>query len=211
MQTRAASLFLALSFAFICLPAHAQGPANNLNARVAALEAAVAALQNNINSEAADRAAADTALAARVGKLEGNITAADLVGTYTFVFFDVPLSAAKPFHNATIETDAITATVTLNADGTLTLGASPASFTNCGSTLTQGLWTLTAIPCGTDPPPPGTWSYANGIASLSIFGDGDVKQFGVAVGGRLLTASFVPFHVADQSSDAVLVILSRLQ
>src|SRR5262249_57688221 len=64
-------------------PAHAQGPNNSLNARVAALEAAVAALQNNLTAEAGARAAADTALQGRVSKLGGDITADDLVGTYT--------------------------------------------------------------------------------------------------------------------------------
>lgn len=53
-RIRAASLCFVVALSFAVLPAHAQGPANNLNAintRLIALEATVAALQNALNAE----------------------------------------------------------------------------------------------------------------------------------------------------------------
>ena len=71
-------------------------------------------LQTNINSETSSRASADTALGARVGKLEGNITAADLEGTYNFYFVATAIDGGPN----TITTHFYKGTVTLGTGGT---------------------------------------------------------------------------------------------
>jgi hypothetical protein len=141
---RVASLALVITILFAPLPAHAQG--NGVNARVAALEEAVAALQaavttlqNNINAEAsaraaadttlqanidnetAARAAADTALDARLAKLEGNITASDLEGTYTVSLVGISIDPFNFSLPNRIGSYAIKGTATINAGGSGTL------------------------------------------------------------------------------------------
>src|SRR5688572_27151206 len=101
-RIRVASVVVLVAFAAVPLLLRAQGPGagTNLQARVAALEARVTELEAdlaaesaaratgdgtlsaNITSEVNARTGADTALDGRLDKLEGNITDADLVGTY---------------------------------------------------------------------------------------------------------------------------------
>src|SRR5262249_32394110 len=96
MKIRAAFLLL-FAFVFAAPPAQAQGPGgpppNSLFAQVADLQA-------------------------RVAKLEGNITAADLVGTYALAGIQTTLRGAP---DARIGSDALTGTLTLNLNGTGTL------------------------------------------------------------------------------------------
>lgn len=186
--------------------------ADAVTAEASARAAADTALQTNINSEAASRGAADTALDARVAKLEGNITEDDLVGTYAIAGIDIPLSGRAPggplgIRRATIQTDGFTATLTLNFDRSalFVIGA-------CGSSiLTEGFFTLTSEDCGAGTEAPGTWSYTDGTLALSIPDLNFNAPLSVGVGGRLLTTAHAPFHAADSSSDTVIVIGSRLQ
>lgn len=149
-------------------------------------------------------------LQARVGKLEGNITAADLVGSYAVSGLDIPMSgfvAGAPPQAAAIKTFAFAGTLTLTL--TQTDGGAASFISTCeGSRLTQGTWLLTSVDC-TNSPTAGTWSYANGIFSLSL---GQFQAQGsVAAGGRLWTTAMAPFHAADPSSDALIIIASRLK
>jgi hypothetical protein len=179
------SLFVALLFAPI--PAGAQGPGSNINARVAALEAAVAALQSG-----------QTQLNGRVGKLEGNVTAADFVGTYNVAAFAISLEGGGPAQVGVFTQQAV---ATLNASGTGHIGqqGSFISITE-GNPWTKG--TGSFGPEGIDI----TWSYANGILHLSDGTPNLDMDFVVGVGGRILT-----FVGLGDDGEAVLVIATRLQ
>jgi len=179
------SLFVALLFA--PLPAKAQSPGSNMNARVAALEAAVAALQTG-----------QTQLDVRVGKLEGSITAADFVGTYNAAGFAVSLEGGAPAQVGVFTQQAV---ATLNANGTGHI-VQQGSFIS----ISQGNpWAKDTGAFGPEEIDI-TWSYANGILHLS---DGTPNldiDFVVGVGGRILT-----FVGLGDDGEAVLVIATRLQ
>lgn len=199
MNLRFASMFFALTFVFASLPAHAQGPGGpppnykQLADQVAVLTAQLATLQG------------------QVAKLEGNIVAADLAGTYSITGLETTmraLNAGPPIENATIDTAAYRGTLTLNADGTGNVSA----FICEGSRLTQGTWAMNGFDCS-EPGGTGdvTWTYANGVITITFLDDGDELPFNVALGGRLLTVAFAPFHPSDPSSNQVLLILTRLR
>ncbi len=198
MNIRAASLVIALVIA--PLPAYAQGAPGSIPGAGA------------IQTLAGDLAA----LTARVSKLEGNIVAADLVGTYTLAGISIPMSGAVPgVRPATIVTEAFMATLTLNADGSVTGSASTQLF--CGRIkLTQGSWALTdetalsGETCDDESLFIPSWSYANGILTLNTEED-EAIPFSMAAGGRFGIVSFAGFHPQDSSSDTFMLILSRLQ
>jgi hypothetical protein len=190
MKLRVASLILA--FAFVSVPVFAQGPP------------AVIPGGGLVQSLASDLAA----LAARVSKLEGNIVASDLAGTYYLNGLNTTMHAlVAGVHPATINTEAFRATLTLNADLT---GSTSAPVACEGSTLTQGTWTLTGFDCS-EPATDVTWTYADGVITITFLNDGDEIPFNVALGGRLLIFSFAPFHPSDRSSDQFLLIATRLK
>src|SRR5262245_22590849 len=88
---------------FASLPARAQGPPGGPPPNSNSLAAAVADLKN------------------RVEKLEGNIVASDLAGTYALVGLDTSMTAfhaGSPPIPATINTTAFRASLALNANGT---------------------------------------------------------------------------------------------
>jgi hypothetical protein len=184
MPHRVASLLLA--FAFISAPVFAQGPP--------------AAGGGVVQSLASDIAA----LTARVAKLEGDIVASDLAGTYNFIVLDTSMNAVVT--PATISTSAIRATLTLNADGT---GFGSAG-TCEGSTLTLAGTMTGLFGCGGSLPNV-TWTYANGVITITFLDEGEQIPFSVALGGRLLIVAFSPFHPSDPSSDHVLMIAARLR
>lgn len=175
---RIATLCVLVVFAFVPLPVQAQGGgggANNLLARVEALEAALA-------SEAAARAAVDGTLQTQIDKLKGNITAADLEGTYNFYFLATALDPGPGATNV-ITSYVITGTVTLAADGTSHLDATAA-----GRSLTEQApsanWVgagFSGIPFAGD----SSWSYSNGIVTVTDAG-GDTNVFTVAAGGQVM-------------------------
>jgi hypothetical protein len=150
-------------------------------------------------------------LQARVAKLEGNITAADLAGTYTAIVLDTSMTGFRPGtppHFATIATSSLRGAITLNADGT-----GSTAFIGCeGSHLNLGTGALTGVDCTEEEGNTGvTWKYEAGVVTITFLSDGDQIPFNVAVGGRLLTMGFAPFHASDPSSDSLLIILSRLR
>lgn len=219
---------VALCFVVACVfappAARAQAPTNNLNARVAALEAAVAALQsglvaeagaraaadtslqtninseaaaraaadttlqNNINSEAGARAAADTSLDARSDKLEGNIVAGDLVGTYAVHL--VGISMDPPGTVATfneMSSYVFTGTATLAANGTGSLNGTVA-----GILMTEQAANLNWMNEGGSAAQGGNflWSYNNGTLSTLVQPGVEFNDFNlsVAAGGQVLVS-----------------------
>lgn len=135
-------------------------------------------------------------LTERVSKLEGNITAADLVGTYSVNGFQTELfDSGNPNSCCHVSTYVFKGTATLHADNTFefvstgdhgtTLHLEHAPFfhaqvNNDGGSLT------------------GTWAYSGG--TLTIEADGPVT-LDVAAGGRLLV------HAGANQSDGTTVLL----
>jgi hypothetical protein len=158
--------------AFAALPAHAQ----DLDARVAALENAVA-------------------------KLNGQITADDLVGTYAIHVLESEMHApSSPGGFPTQVSSYVTAgTVVLAADFTVTLNG-----TTSGNTLfffpPDG---PSLAPIDGSPNLTGNWMYTDGTLTIS----GGAPPLSVAAGGRVLIGT-----AADHDSGHdVLLILTRLQ
>ena len=182
MNIRVASLLFALVFA--ALPAHAQDQRGGLPAL-------------------ADRVAA---MEARLDKLEGNIGAADLAGSYALALFESELGAlipGNPPRNAHIASIVYTGTVMLNADGTGSFDA-----TGNASTLTQGPWTLT--PDSGPVQDTFTWTFANSIVTITFISDGSEGNFSVGPSGRLLVGAFTESHANNTRTEADLLILTRL-
>jgi hypothetical protein len=69
---------------------------------------------------------------------------------------------------------------------------------------------LTGVDC-TEPPSNVTWTYANGVITITFLSDGDEIPFAVALGGRLLINAFAPFHPSDPSSNQFLLVAARLR
>lgn len=189
MSIRAAVVVVAF-VSMVAVPAHAQGPGqpppnyHQLAQQIATLQA-------------------------RVAKLEGNIVASDLAGTYSLTGLETTMRALRagpPLVNATIDTAAYRGTFRLNADGTGT----GIAFTCEGSQLTQGSWTMQGFDCSGEGTGNVTWTYADGVITITFLDDGDVIPFNVALGGRLLIQAFAPFHAGEPSSNQVLLILTRL-
>jgi hypothetical protein len=189
-RIRVASLvFVALVLVFAPLPAAAQGASLNLtqiNARVAALEAALAAetaarqaadttLQTNINTEFTDRVsavaaeinarqAADTTLQEQIDKLNGNITATDLEGTYNLYFVATAMDESGGGLTNTITSYTITGTLTLAAGGTGQINAAAA-----GRQLQEGLPSQNWVDSNVGGPIVGnvTWAYSGGTVIVT--------------------------------------------
>jgi hypothetical protein len=143
------------------------------------------------------------ALTARVAKLEGQIQRADLTGNWHVVGFFSGLDALipgtpTPQRQASIASAVFTGTARLNDNGTGTIT------TNIeGTTLIQGLWTLTpGSDSGTDN---FTWSYSNGIVTTSMD-----MELAVGPGGRLLVGGLSDYDRSNNNSETVIVVLTRL-
>jgi len=203
MIIRAASLFVAFTLA-LASSVQAQ-PANSLATRVATLEASVADLQQNIVTLQANLAN----LTASFAKLDGNknLSTADLVGTYSLTGIDIPLSGFKPGvppRPAKIVTNGFAGTVTANPDGSASLLVD-----SCGGSalnLSNGLYSFND--CSSSSPEAGTWSYDNGIVTVHF---PDIEAtFNVGLGGRVMTTAVLHDHGTDQSSDTLIIVMSRI-
>ena len=193
MSIRVASVVVAFVFT-VAVPARAQGP-GQAPPNYQQLAAQIANLQ------------------ARVAKLEGNIVASDLAGTYSVTGLDTTMTAlhaGPPSVNATISTAAFRATLTLNANGTGNASDASGAITCEGSTLTQGSWAMHGFDCS-EPSTDVTWTYADGVITITFLNDGDEIPFNVALGGRFLIVAFAPFHPGDPSSQQTLLIATRLR
>jgi len=193
--------------------AQSGGAANNLtaiNARLTALEAAVAAetaarlaaeaaLQNSITAEANARTSADTALLAQIDKLKGNIVPGDLVGTYAVHFVATAMDGPLPNQ---LTSYTITGTATLAADNT-----GSATFTAGGIAWTEGTplenWARQEV--GGVIEFDFTWSYSDGTLcteSDNDFGDGCSD---VVAGGQVIVTA----QGGAPSNNQLMVIWTR--
>ena len=146
-------------------------------------------------------------LQARLAKLEGNIVAADLAGTYAMLVMDTTLHGVNlDGQNASITTRSTTATITLNADFT----ASGAGGFCQGSRLFVSTGAMVGLSCDEEEIGSITWTYANGVATIT-FSDGDQIPLNVALGGRLLITGGTFFHASEPGSNHLQFILTRLR
>jgi hypothetical protein len=204
-MNRVASLCVVVAFVLAPFAVHAQGGPGGpppsypeLLSRLATLTAQVATLQGQVGT-----------LRQQVAKLEGDIVATDLAGSYALTGLGTTMTAFRagpPIENATINTSALRATLTLNADGTGNLSDGTCE----GSTLTQGTWAMHGFDCS-EPESDVTWTYADGVITITFLSDGDEIPFTVALGGRFLIVAFAPFHPGDPSSDHAVLIATRLK
>jgi len=172
MNPRVPSLFFAVAFA--ALLAQAQNPAPT------------------IESLASDLAA----LTARVAKLEGQIVAADLVGTYALRGIQVELSGGS---STQVSSYVYLGTAVLAADGTATLTG-----TESGNTLLFGSSSSVSPFMGSGGGTfTTTWTYADGTVTTL----GGALPLAVAAGGRILIGS----SANNSDGTNVLLILTRLQ
>ena len=172
MNFRAASLFFA--FTLVTIPIQAQGP--------------------TVESLASDLAA----LTARVAKLEGQIVAADLVGTYAIHGIQNELSASGG--PAQISSYVFLGTVTLAADGTASLNFTQQN----GNTLVLGPQSSVQPFQGSGNPPTNIdWTYADGAVAIL----GGSVSLSVAAGGRVLVGA----SANHSDGTNVLLIFTRLQ
>ena len=188
-MTIRAALLMSFVFVVTVAPARAQGPAG----RPPSYQQLVALLED---------------LQARVAKLEGDITAADLVGTYTALIMDTNLDGVNLFDpQASITTRTTSGTITLNADGTGSVGGGLCE----GSKLTVSTGTLVGVDCTEAGTGNVTWTYADGVATITFLDDGDQIPLNVALGGRLMINGGSFFHASDPSSNHLQFILTRLR
>jgi hypothetical protein len=155
--------------------------------------------------ELADQVAA---LEARIARLEGNITSADLAGTYSALIMDTNLDGVSTGgQNASITTRTTNGTITLNADGTGLVSGGLCQ----GSRLTLSTGSLVGVDCTEAGTGNVTWTYADGVATITFLDDGDQIPLNVALGGRLLINGGTSFHASDPSSNHLQFILTRLR
>lgn len=192
MNIRAAFLFFA--FAFAAFPTQAQnpggGPPAGAGQPTQSLAAQVALLQAQV-----------ALVTARIDKLEGHITAADLVGTYAIHGIQNEMHAPNsPGGFPTqISSYVFVGTAVLASDNSVSI-----SGTQTGSTWFLGPPSSVQPFQGSGGPLAGTWTYANGAVTVSL--GGAPVSLSVTAGGRvLIVASANPADNTD-----VLLILTRL-
>jgi len=159
------------------------------------------ALSANAQSSGAtiDSLASDlAALTARVAKLEGQIVAADLVGTYAIHGIQVELSGSG--NSAQVSSYVYVGTAVLAADGTASLTSVPPS----GNTLSIGSSSSVSPFMGSGGGTgTTTWTYADGTVTVQ----GGAPPLAVAAGGRILIGS----SANNSDGTNVLLIFTRLQ
>lgn len=144
-------------------------------------------------------ATAINALMARASKLEGNIVAADLAGTYALNGLQNEIGGANTT-GAHVGASTFYGIVTLTSDGNATF-----SNARAGTQVNLGSMPFQSQPAAGNGPTSGVfqWTYANGV--LSALGG----SFSVAAGGRLMIRTSSNDFSDDGTS--VLLILSRLK
>jgi hypothetical protein len=195
---RRALLLLPVAFAFISISTHAQGPFPP------------GGRGGGPGTSLPDLAAQIAALEARVAKLEGQITMADLAGNYSLFGLLNHLEAlipgapgSPPQRNALIGNAIVRAAVTLNANGS---GSVQSTFT--GGVLQQGPWTLELF--AESGPNELTWSYdpTTGVGSV-LTDEGEQLRFRTAAGGRIWVGNNAESEAGDFSETLLTILVRR--
>ena len=141
-------------------------------------------------------AAAVADLTARVAKLEGQITAGDLVGTYRLSGKQTELQGGP---NASVSSYVFQGTLQLAADGTFTLTTPPENGNSLLLSFPPSRVNFVGAGGGTLV---GTWSYSYG----TVWVNGGAAVLDVAAAGKVLAG--VTFNHNDGTD--VLLVFSRL-
>jgi hypothetical protein len=183
---RVALLGFIVAFALVPLPVEAQTIAQ----RVAALEQEVARLDD-----------ARARHNRRLRKLEGNIVEADLAGSYRVAGIMTDLDGNEDPASVTVIT--LSGIMTLNADLTGSIQGAV-----IGIDLVEGTPWSSGVRTFPDEQgeAPITWSYANGILSITDGTPNLALDFNVGAGGRVIT-----FSGLSDDDTADLIIGTRLQ
>jgi hypothetical protein len=147
----------------------------------------------DVNANFSALVTAVNGLTARVAKLEGQVTQADLAGTYSFQRFQTEIGGDPGSHVAVY---VASGTLTLAADGT-------GSFTQSPEAGTQlNVQARSAAPFNGSGAADGniTWSYSGG--AVNAFG----KTLAVVAGGRMLVGT----GTNPGDGTAVLLLMTRL-
>jgi hypothetical protein len=198
--------WLVLVATLVCapLPAQAQGGppsgGGNLAERVAALEALVttlqtkltneataraaadSTLQTNINSENAARATADGTLQTQIDKLNGNITAADLEGTYNL--YMIATSIEDCCGPTTLTSYVVNGTMTFGTGGTGQLENTVATGQQLMEQLPSQNWLLQSASESGGFDGSFSWVYNNGVVTINAAGD--INDFTPTAGGQVM-------------------------
>jgi len=142
-----------------------------------------------------------TALTARVAILEGQITAADLLGTYAVHGFQVELGGAVPgIRPAAVSSYVFRGTATLLSGGLVNFS----SASEDGNTLTFGAPpTVSPFQGSGNAGGTSTWSYTNGLVTIL----GGAPPLSLTAGGRVLVGA----SANHTDGTDVILILTRLQ
>jgi len=135
------------------------------------------------------------ALTARVAKLEGQITAADLVGTYAVHGFQNEMSAPNVGHPTAISSYVFVGTLTLRADGTAVFNGTESGHTLL-FTAPPSVSNFQGSGSGTSDPFP--WSYSGGV--LTTLGGFPIS---VAAGGKVMVGASANH---DDHTNVILII-----
>jgi hypothetical protein len=150
--------------------------------------AGTTAQASQVNADFSALATAIDNLTSRVSKLEGQLTAADMVGTYAITGLSVTVSS-----QAQVTNNSVQGTLNLNANGTYSLSISGGiafslNWIFVGSNPVQSA----SAPYQTITPPlyneSGTWSLSGNTLSLNPSGGGGGSVV-VTAGGRLFVTS----------------------
>jgi hypothetical protein len=162
-----------------------------LPAETAARQAADATLQSNITTEVNNRTsavaaeisarqAADTTLQGQIDKLNGNITAADLEGTYNFYMVATALDGGPN----TITSYVVTGTMTFGAGGAGQSQGTVAAGTQLKEQAPSLNWLLTNVGGSGIFDGSFSWGYNNGVVTINA--GGDINDFTPTAGGQVM-------------------------
>lgn len=193
------------------------GQVTALTTRVTALEAAVGALQTalasetanraaadstlqtNINSEASSREAADAALDGRVARFEGNITAADLEGTYNLYMVATALDGGPN----TITSYVVTGTMTFGAGGVGQSQGTVAAGRQLREQVPSLNWLMTNVGGSGIFDGSFSWGYNNGVVTINA--GGDINDFTPTAGGQVM----VGLQGGAPGNNQIIFVLTR--
>ena len=157
------------------------------NDRVGAVAKEISDRVGAVAKEISDRQAADTTLQGQIDKLKGNITAADLEGTYNLYMvatvLDLNSSGANTITSYVV-TGTMTFTMTSGAGGTGQVEDTVAS----GRLLTERLptqtWLVSGGSASGDFDGSFSWVYNNGVVTINAAGD--INDFTPTAGGQVM-------------------------